>query len=51
MTPNNYDWMNDVRFEVPSPEMLRRRRFWVRVYVVTAVAFLALGVCSGFFFN
>ena len=51
MSPGNYDWMTDAKFEVPSPEMLRRRRFWIRIYLITAALSMAAGVFGCFFSN
>ena len=49
--PENLDWMSDPSLLVERPELSRRRRFWIRVYLITALASLVLGAVSAFYFN
>lgn len=43
------DWLVETKFTVPTPEAVRRRKFWICVYFVIAALFLALGMFGSFF--
>jgi len=45
------DWLTDAKFTVRTPESIRRRKFWVRVYFVTAALSLLAGAFGCFFLS